>query len=153
MADLDRAATPGPMDESQLAEFLARGDLCRISCLDENGWPYSAPVWHAYEEGGLYLVGQGKARWAKYMARNPRVFACIDTLDPVAKVLIKGNAEIVEEPNIGGKWVEIARRMAVRYLGEDGPKYLEPTMNVPRWLIFIRPESIKSWIGNYSRLQ
>ncbi|MBT5676514.1 MAG: hypothetical protein HOJ07_12540, partial [Rhodospirillaceae bacterium] len=65
----------------------------------------------------------------------------------------KGAAEVIERPNIGGKWVEIARRMAVRYLGEDGPKYLEPSMGDPRWLIFIKPETIKTWHGNFSRLQ
>ncbi len=153
MTDSDQTLTPGAMSETQLAEFLARGEICRVSCLDDDGWPYAAPVWHAYEDGGLYLVGREEARWARYMSRNPRVFACIDTVVQPNKVLIKGSAEVVEEPNIGGKWVSIARRMATRYLGPDGPTYLEPTMNDPRWLIFIRPESIKTWTGNFSRLQ
>ena len=68
-------------------------------------------------------------------------------------MLVQGTAEVVAQPNVGGKWVAIARRMALRYLGEDGPKYLEPTMKDPRWLIFIRPRTLKSWQGNFSRLQ
>jgi len=110
-------------------------------------------VWHAYEDGGFFLVGREEARWAHYMSRNPRVSLCIDTVANPAKVLVQGEAEVVERPNIGGKWVEIARRMATRYLGPDGPTYLEPTMNDPRWLIFVKPKSLKSWRGNFSRLQ
>ena len=147
------AAKPGPMSGAQLETFLASNAVCRVSCLDDDGWPYAAPVWHAYEDGGFYLVGREEAHWAHYIVRYPRVFACIDTVVEPNKVLVKGAAEVVEQPNIGGKWVEIARRMALRYLGPDGPAYLEPTMNDPRWLIFIRPESIKTWQGNFSRLQ
>jgi len=53
----------------------------------------------------------------------------------------------LEEPNIGGRWVEIATRMSVRYLGEHGPQYLEPTLTEPRWLLFVKPLQIKTWRG------
>ena len=62
-------------------------------------------------------------------------------------VLVKGEAEVIEEPNLGGRWVEIARRMSVRYLGEHGPDYLQPTLTEPRWLLFVRPITIKTWQG------
>ncbi len=153
MAESDNAAKPGPMNRAELEAFLAGGEICRLSCLDDDGWPYAAPVWHAYEDGGFYLIGREESLWSHYMSRHPRVSLCIDTVAPPAKVLVQGAAEVVERPNIGGKWVEIARRMSVRYLGEDGPKYLEPTMKDPRWLIFIRPKSLKTWQGNFSRLQ
>jgi hypothetical protein len=63
------------------------------------------------------------------------------------KVLVKGMAELVEEPNVGGRWVEIATEMSVRYLGPKGPRYLEPTLNEPRWLFFVRPVKITTWQG------
>jgi hypothetical protein len=59
----------------------------------------------------------------------------------------EGRAELVEEPNIGGRWVEIATRMSYRYLGENGPKYLEPTLQQPRWLFKITPLETRSWQG------
>ena len=37
------------------------------------------------------------------------------------KILCEGVAELVEESVVGGKWVEIAEKMAIRYLGPDGP--------------------------------
>ena len=37
--------------------------------------------------------------------------------------------------------------VAGRYLGENGPKYLEPTLGEPRWLFFVRPAAIQTWQG------
>jgi hypothetical protein len=53
----------------------------------------------------------------------------------------------VERPNVGGRWVEIAKQMSYRYLGEHGPDYLVPTLNEPRWLFFVRPLKITTWQG------
>ena len=39
------------------------------------------------------------------------------------KVLCEGVADLVEESVVDGKWVGIAEKMAVRYLGPDGPTY------------------------------
>ena len=58
-----------------------------------------------------------------------------------------GEATIVEEPNVGGKWVEIARSMSRRYLGPHGPDYIEPTMQEPRWLIFVKAVETTTWQG------
>ena len=44
-------------------------------------------------------------------------------------------------------WVAIGEKMAVRYLGPDGPTYLEPTLNQPRWLFRLHPEKLRSWQG------
>jgi hypothetical protein len=43
--------------------------------------------------------------------------------------------------------LEIARRMAVRYLGERGPEYLEPSQSRPRYLIKLVPDKVTSWEG------
>jgi hypothetical protein len=76
------------------------------------------------------------------------VFLCIDdTTIYNNRVLVKGEATVLEEPNLGGQWVEIATRMSVRYLGEHGPKYLEPTLTEPRWLLFVKPLKITTWRG------
>ena len=38
-------------------------------------------------------------------------------------------------------------RMSTRYLGENGPKYLAPTMDKPRWLYRLVPVSMQTWQG------
>jgi hypothetical protein len=63
------------------------------------------------------------------------------------KVIADGVAEVVEEANVGGQWVEVATRMTYRYLGENGPSYLEPTLNQPRWLLKITPTKMRTWQG------
>ena len=59
----------------------------------------------------------------------------------------RGTAELVEEPNVGGAWVDIARRMSLRYLGPHGPDYLVPTLNQPRWLFKVTPTKLITWQG------
>lgn len=59
----------------------------------------------------------------------------------------EGVAELVERPNVGGKWVEVATRMSLRHLGEDGPKCLTPTLNQPRWFFRFKPSNVRTWQG------
>jgi hypothetical protein len=70
---------------------------------------------------------------------------------PYTRVTILGEAEIVEGPvdSQGGtaRWVEVARAMSTRYLGERGPEYLEPTMDRPRYLVRITPTRVITWEG------
>ncbi len=138
----------GPLSEEDLAEFFAGNPVCKLGCLDAEGWPYVVPCWFEYSDGGYYIIPRERSAWARFVKRDGRVFLCIDESNPPQRrVLVKGIARIVEEPNVGGKWVEIARRMSLRYLGEHGPDYLEPTMTEPRWLIFVTPLETTTWQG------
>ena len=136
----------GRLSATEMLSFLQEGHLGRLGVLDDDGWPYVIPVWFEFSDGGYYIIPRARSRWAKFLQREKRVSLCID--DPaMRKVLVKGEAEVVEEPNLGGRWVEIGKRMSVRYLGEHGPDYLEPTMNEPRWLFFVRPIQTTTWQG------
>lgn len=138
----------GRMNEDEMNAFLSEGIICRLGCNDDDGWPYVVPVWFQYTDGGFYIVPRERSAWARYLKQDDRVFLSIDTLGPPQrKVMVKGRAELIEEPNVGGKWVEIAREMSYRYLGEHGPDYLVPTLNEPRWLYFVRPVKVTSWQG------
>ena len=61
--------------------------------------------------------------------------------------LLNVYCNIVEESVIGGKWVGIAEKMSIRYLGPDGPKYLGPTLSQPRWLFRLTPIRVRTWQG------
>ena len=136
----------GRLSEQEMIDFLNEGQLVRLAVLDDDGWPYVIPVWYEYSDGGYYIIPRARSRWAEYIKRDKRVSLCID--DPgMRKVMVKGEAEIVEEPNVGGRWVEIGKRMSIRYLGEHGPDYLQPTINEPRWLLCVRPVSTTTWQG------
>jgi hypothetical protein len=137
----------GPLSEEELEAFLATDVLCRVACLDTDGWPYVVPVWFQYKDGGYYLIARERSEWAAMIRRDGRVSLTIDETGTQRKVQVKGEASIIETPNVGGAWVPIAGEMSIRYLGPNGPKYLEPTLCLPRWLIFVRPIETKTWQG------
>ena len=65
----------------------------------------------------------------------------------IPKVYMEGTATVEEEPNVGGRWVQVAEQMSYRYLGPNGPTYLVSTIQQPRWLIKLVPTTIKTWKG------
>lgn len=137
----------GKLTQEEIEEFLATDVICRLGVLDDEGWPYVVPVWFLYKDGGFYIIPRERSEWATFMENDKRVFLAIDEPGRQRKVLVKGEAELIERPNIGGKWVDIANEMSCRYLGPHGPDYLVPTLQEPRWLFFVRPISMKTWQG------
>jgi hypothetical protein len=138
------------MTPDQITAFLHTDVLCRLGCLDEEGYPYVVPCWFTYADGGFYVVPRARSAWAGYLQRDRRVSLCIDA-ESGERVLVKGEAQVIEEPNVGGRWVEIAREMAQRYRGDEGLTYLDKTMDEPRWLFFIRPLEIVSSVGGWAK--
>ena len=88
-----------------------------------------------------------KSTWARYLKREPRCAITVDEEGRQRKVIAQCRAVLVEEPNVGGQWVAVAERMSTRYLGENGPKYLEPTLDKPRWLYRLEPVKVQTWQG------
>jgi nitroimidazol reductase NimA-like FMN-containing flavoprotein (pyridoxamine 5'-phosphate oxidase superfamily) len=137
----------GRMSAEETEAFLARGRIMRLACLDPDGWPYVVPCWHEWREGAFWVVPRQRSLWAEHLKRDPRAAFVVDDPDSLEKVWGRGRAELVEEPNVGGRWVEVATRMAERYLGPNGPDYLVPTLRQPRWLFRIEPVEFRTWQG------
>jgi PPOX class probable F420-dependent enzyme len=130
------------MSKEQIDEFLQGPHLARIATVKPDGAPYVVPVWYEWDGKNLYVVGRKRSVWVEYIRREPRVAVLIDeNTTPLRKVLIEGKAEVV-----GSDWIEIGKRMVVRYFGpEVGPKYLEGTLDQPRWVVKITPTNITTW--------
>ncbi len=137
------------MTHTQIDELLHSNTICRLGCVDEEGAPYVVPCWFTYADGGFYVVPRARSAWAGYLKNDGRVFLCIDAEDG-RRVLVKGYAKVVEEPNVGGRWVEIGQEMAERYAGEGGLRYLKTTMQEPRWLFFIETSEMLSSGGGWA---
>jgi nitroimidazol reductase NimA-like FMN-containing flavoprotein (pyridoxamine 5'-phosphate oxidase superfamily) len=135
----------GAMTPEQIDAFLEEGIVAHLACLQEDGSPYAVVCWHEWRDGFLWLVPRQRSRWAVMLERDPRVSFVVEQDN--RKVWGEGLAEVVERPNVGGRWVEVATRMSYRYLGENGPTYLVPTLQQPRWLIRIRPTTTRTWHG------
>ena len=147
----------GGLTAKEMEEFLAGNAVARLATLKPDGSPYVMPVWYQWDGEALYFVGRQRARWCDYIKADGRVSVVIDAphSDPgesgqsmeIPKVYMEGTATVEEEPNIGGRWVQIAEQMSYRYLGPNGPTYLVSTLQQPRWLIKLVPTDIKTWKG------
>ena len=148
----DRSGIPlRGLTNDEIREFLAHPWTCRLATVQPNGAPYVVPLWYEYDpdEGCLYIVARERSAYVEHIKHEPRVSVSIaDDSAGNRRVQFEGRAEIVEGPTTEGQWVPMGRRMAARYLGaEDGPRYLIPTLDRPRYLIRIRPYKMQSWQG------
>ncbi len=131
------------LSKEEMEAFLKGPNIARLAVVKDDGSPFIVPVWYEWDGHAIYVVGRKRSEWVNYIRRDNRVCVLIDEdKPPLRKVIIEGCAEIV-----GSDWMEIGRRMVVRYLGPDvGPKYLEGTLDQPRWVIKITPRKITTWM-------
>ena len=145
----EKISRQGRMTDAELAEYLKRPVLCRLGCVKPDGSPYVIPLWHTYADGGFYFVIRELADWIPFVLREPRVSLCIDS-EQYERVLVEGNLEVSDRPNVGGRWVPICEEMSIRYFGEGGRAYFEKSLSEPRWLLFVRPTKIQTWVGGWA---
>jgi nitroimidazol reductase NimA-like FMN-containing flavoprotein (pyridoxamine 5'-phosphate oxidase superfamily) len=147
----------GGMTKERTDLYLSGDSLARVAVLDDEGRPYVVPLWYHWDGEAFWFVIRERSAVGRYMRDNKEVGLSIDDAsidDPergrhfeMPKVFAQGRAEVVEEPNVGGQWVKVAEEMAVRYLGPNGPSYIVPTLQQPRWLIKMVPDNMKTWEG------
>lgn len=147
----------GGMEDDRRDLYLAGDSLVRVAAIDDKGRPYVLPLWYHWDGDAFWFVIRERAAIARYMKARPAIGLVIDDMevdDPdhgrhfaAPKVFAQGDAELIEEPNVGGQWVAMAEKMAIRYLGENGPSYIVPTLQQPRWLFKMVPDVMKTWEG------
>jgi nitroimidazol reductase NimA-like FMN-containing flavoprotein (pyridoxamine 5'-phosphate oxidase superfamily) len=147
MSDDAWRGTVGKMAGDEVAAFLEEPIFARLATLDDEGWPYVVPCWQEWRDGRFWVVARKKSAWAAHLNRDPRCALTVDEDGGQRKVVAQCRATLEEEPG-GRRWVPIGERMASRYLGENGPKYLVPTLDEPRWLFSLEPVVMKTWQGN-----
>ena len=141
------------MTDAERAALLAQPLTAFVGCVDSSGHPYVIPVWFTYADHGFYIAARQHSAWADYLERDGRVSLCIDggADNPGARVLVKGIAEAVEPAGTEGRWVDLAREMSLRYMGEvDGPAYFAQTRSEPRRLFFVRILRLTDWVGGWA---
>jgi PPOX class probable F420-dependent enzyme len=133
----------------EVVEFLAGPVVARVATVDEDGMPYITPVWQEWDGAALWVVPRERSVWVKHIKTNPKIaVSCAMDSGTYTRVLMRGTAEIVFGPApMEGKCLEVANRMATRFLGERGPEYLVPTMDRPRYLVKITPSKMTTWDG------
>ena len=157
LADRERpegggAETMPELTRVQVNEFLATPVIARLATVQPDGAPYVVPVWQHWDGEAMYVIPRGRSRFVEHIRAEPRVaVSCADDVGAAhRRVLIEGRAEIVEGPvPMAGRTLDIAREMAERYGGEAGLRYLEGTMDKPRYLLRIVPDTLTTWEGGW----
>ena len=137
----------GALERDEVDEFLGEGRIAGLAVRTARAGRTSFPCGMS---GTRARSGSWPAsgRCGRGTSRDGRCSLAIDEDGRQRKVLAQCRATVVEEPCLDGEWVPVAERMSIRYLGENGPKYLVPTMDKPRWLIRLDPVKLQTWQGN-----
>lgn len=137
----------GPLSPAEVDELLRRPILARIGLVGADGWPAVVPVWMEWDGQSLLVIARARARFVADLRRDARV--CVSVVaddDPDRRVQLFGRATFPQEPGpLSGTLLEVARRMARRYEGAAGVRYLDRSRDWPRVAIRIVPERIVSW--------
>jgi len=144
----------GGLSDPEVATFLAEPWNARIATNTPEGWPCVTPVWYDYERDRrtFLVVGRQHAEWVAYIRRDPKVALLVadDLHAEHTRVNVQGLAEIVGGPVAPADDPQLAamvERMALRYLGPNGPAYARLTADRPRVVIRITPGRWRSWTG------
>lgn len=145
------ASKSGPLSPEEREDFLTNYDwLIKIAGVKEDGWPYVVPVWYLWEDGAFWAVGRKRSGWVQDLIRDPRCAICIEEREiPPAggnrKVLAQCSAEVVDGPCVaeGSEWVKVAEKMALKYVGPDGPAALARSYEWERYLVKLTPRDGK----------
>jgi PPOX class probable F420-dependent enzyme len=137
----------GPLSAAELDALLREPIVARLGTVDADGYPVIVPIWTEWDGSAIWLVVRSKADYAANLRDRPKV--CLSVVRPDAadtRALILGRAEIIEGPGpLSGRLEDVARRMAHRYEGEAGDRYINDSRGWPRLLVRVVPDRIVSW--------
>ena len=154
------------LSRQEMEAFLARPLICRLGCLDDEGYPYVVPCIYLYTDGVFYVTPRARSIWGEYLHRDGRCFLCIDASDYEEeeynkRVFVQGTAELIDGPR---SWypslhddpmAQRAFRVWRRYWGEDTVdgdvwKGLEELRDVGFRHFRVHPLKITTWWGDYA---
>lgn len=125
-----------------LSSFLAEPVVAVLATFRRDGSVLLSPIWHEWRDGGFNLwVGRDNAK-TKHLRRDPRTTIVVaESGIPLRGVEVRGVAQFVEQGA-----AETARRIAVRYLGEEvGAAYTANANDEDDVVVRIEPGHVRAW--------
>src|SRR5262252_8310451 len=106
-----------PFSQSETNDFLSGGGrVARLGTL-RDGWPYVTPIWYEWDGSAFWIIGKPLAQFVSNIKNDERAYLVVDKDDfPYARVNVEGRAEVVSE-DWSDQWVEMTKRMTLRYVG------------------------------------
>jgi hypothetical protein len=114
---------------------LSRSRGYWLTTTNPDGSPHAVPLWAVWVRGALYFDGPPTSRWARNIARDPRVSVNLERADDA--VIVEGRAEDLETDD------ELGREIVAVWVG----KYGDATAPLPseQGLFRLRPVKAKIW--------
>ncbi|MFC5803225.1 PPOX class F420-dependent oxidoreductase [Streptomyces formicae] len=135
------------MTQEQWRAFVSEGTRTgKLSTVRADGSPHVAPVWFVLDGDDVVFTTGKRTVKGRNLVRDGRVALCVDDdRPPFAYVLIRGRAEISEEPAELRLW---ATRIAARYVGEERAEEFGARNGVPGELVVrVRAEQVLAEAG------
>lgn len=143
------SAQSGALSTAERDTLLREPIVASLSTTTADGYPYIVHVWVEWDGEAVWLLCRAKAAFVQHIRERSKVALLVARSDAAqSRVLILGNAEIVEGPGPlieGGRLHAYALSMARRYRGDAGVKYIAESMAWPRVLVRIQPERSIGW--------
>jgi nitroimidazol reductase NimA-like FMN-containing flavoprotein (pyridoxamine 5'-phosphate oxidase superfamily) len=95
-----RGAMP-KLAQAEVEEFLAGPRICRLGCVDSDGFPLVVPCNYLFEGDAFYVMPRARALWGECLKKIGHCFLCIDAREGPygdqwnTRVLIKGEARLL----------------------------------------------------------
>ncbi|MFQ5795313.1 MAG: pyridoxamine 5'-phosphate oxidase family protein [Candidatus Bipolaricaulia bacterium] len=143
----------GKLSAEELGRFLSLPWNGRLATVTPSCTPYVTPVWYEYDPSkrAFYVMARARSAYIEHIKKNPQVaFHIADDGPEHTRVLVEGTAKILEgptPPSQSERLRALADRMARRYMGEEGPAYVQKTLDQPRYLLEVTPKKLTSWTG------
>ena len=135
------------LSPAELDDLLQRPILGRLATVRADGWPSVVPVWIEWDGTRAWVIARAASRFVDDVREEPRV--CLSVVaddDPDRRAQLFCRATIVGDAGpLQGETLAMARRMALRYEGETGLRYIDESMAWPRVLLGLEPERVVSW--------
>ncbi len=140
----------GPIQSSELNDFLEQALVASLSYLSRDGYPASVPLWYDWDGVAFWLVPSPGAEWAEHVRRNPRVsLAVSESTPPLRRVLARGPLSVIDDAQDpdASQWRSVEGRLAARYARLDAARMLAARPRSGRVLLRLVPERLIAWRG------
>ena len=97
----------------------------------------SVPVWYEWRDDVFIVVAWPNSMWASLVTTNPTVALSIDEpWPPMRRVMIRGEATIINQDEIPGGIDNLRHRISTRYLGMVDARTSEFASDSSKWSAF-----------------
>jgi PPOX class probable F420-dependent enzyme len=127
----------------ELAELLAGRALAILATHRKDGSTMLSPVWHEWADGGFSIVIGADDPKSLHLQRDARLTVLVAQHEPpYASIELRGSAVLSRSSGVHA----IARRIAIRYLGEEGGNaYADQLAAESLELVRLVPGTVRAW--------